>query len=80
MIKKSMLWLAVGMVLVAALAALVAPVPVQAGGRAATVTPAITPTPIPPAKVGSNAHLAVGALVLVVIILFGVGLNFRRKK
>jgi hypothetical protein len=43
--------------------------------------PAPTPTPLPilPAKVGSNAHLALGALALVLIILFGVALNLRGK-
>jgi hypothetical protein len=81
MAKKMCLWLAVAAVLaVAVVAALAAPAPVQAGGRAATLTPSFTPTPISPAKVGSNAHLAIGAVVLVLIILFGIGLNFRRKK
>jgi len=79
MIKKLFLWLVVLSVLTVALAALEAPVPAFAGGRAAS-TPTITPTPLPPAKVGSNAHLAVGALVLVVIILLGVALNLWRKK
>ena len=79
MVKRLLLWLAIGSILAATLALLAAPSPTYAGGRAAS-TPTVTPTPLPPAKVGSNAHLAIGALVLVVIILFGVGLNFRRKK
>ena len=53
--------------------------PALAVGRAGP-TPTPTPLPIPPAKVGSNANLAIGALLLVVIILFGVVLNIKRKK
>jgi hypothetical protein len=80
MAKKLVLWLAVGAVLAAVLAAaLAAPAPAYADDQSAA-TPTITPAPLTPAKVGSNAHLAIGALVLVVIILLGVGLNFRRKK
>jgi hypothetical protein len=79
MAKKLLLWLVVGAVLAAALAVLAAPAPAYAGDQTAA-TPTITPAPLTPAKVGSNAHLAIGALVLVVIILLGVGLNFRRKK
>ena len=76
---KSILWLALLALLAGMLAAGLAPAPALAFGRTA---PALTPTPLPivPAKVGSNAHLAIGALVLVLIILFGVALNLRRKK
>jgi hypothetical protein len=80
MIKKVFLCLVIGMFLAVTLAVLAAPAPVYAEKRAVTLTPTLIPTPIPPVKVGSNAPLAIGALVLVVIILFGVGLNFRKKK
>jgi hypothetical protein len=81
MAKKVFLWLAVLSALGVTLAALIAPAPAFAGGRAAP-TPTITPTPPPLliAKVGSNTHLVIGALVLVVIILIGVALNVWRKK
>jgi len=75
MAKKLLLWLAVG----AVLAAMAVPAPAYAGDQPAA-TPTNTPAPLTPAKVGSNAHLAIGALVLVVIILLGVGVNFRRRK
>jgi hypothetical protein len=79
MARKLLLCLAISMLLVSLLAALAAPAPVLAGGRTVS-TPTVTPTPLPPAKVGSNAQLAIGALVLVVIILFGIGLSFWKKK
>ncbi len=79
MVKKWPLWLVIGAIVVAMLIVISAPGSAYAGGRTAQ-TPTVTPTPLPAAKIGSNAHLAIGALVLVVIILFGVGLNFWRKK
>ncbi len=79
MVNKLFFSLAMGLLLVGMLASMAAPVPTRAGGRTAS-TPTLTPTPLPPAKVGSNSQLAIGALVLVVIILFGVGLSFWKKK
>jgi len=61
------------------LAALVPPAPVFADSQVGP-TPTLTPLPILPARIGSNAHLVVGALVLVAIIIFGVVLNIRRRK
>lgn len=54
--------------------------PATAVAAVAMAAPTPTPLPIPPARVGSNASLAIGALLLVVIILFGVLLNIKRKK
>jgi uncharacterized membrane protein len=79
MFKKLFLCLALLGFLVMALSILTAPVPAYAGSRIAPI-PTVTPTPFAPAKVGSNANLAIGALMLVVIILFGILVNTRHRK
>jgi hypothetical protein len=79
MTQKMIVWLALLAMLATGLVALLVPAPVYAIQPGA-LTPTPTSIPISPAKVGSNANLAIGALVLVVIILFGVALNVRRKK
>lgn len=85
MVKKTFLPFMVIAILVVAFGGLAvfntaaAPIMVSAGWHAVP-TPTVTLTPLTPAKVGSNAHLAISALVLVLIILAGVALNIRRKK
>ncbi len=77
--RKWLAGLALLAVLTVFLAALVPPAPVYANSQVEP-TPSLTPLPILPAKIGSNAHLVIGALVLVAIIIFGVVLNIRRRK
>lgn len=74
--RKGFAGLALLAVLAVVLATLVPPAPVSASSQ--EVTP--TPTPVPLPKPGSNAHLVIGALVLLAIIIFGVVLNIRRRK
>jgi hypothetical protein len=43
-------------------------------------TPQATPTPIVPTPMGSNAVLAIGAAMLVIILLVGIAWSTRRKR
>ena len=78
--RKKLTLSLIGVALFAAVfVGLVVPGPALAGWHVAP-TPTPTPLPLLPAKIGSNAHLAIGAVVLVLIIFLGVAINIRRKK